>query len=966
MNQKPDKNSEYRSLKIEGTLPLKAVGVECLKESNPEIMSPHRYLFKWFARRPTAATRLAVLASVLPDNVSDDELLQLMQVSPDRPDLLDGSISDYVLKKRSEWDNVNSSLEEHYGYPLPHSQTPSAKEFQELHKTLKEHWGGELPTVLDPTAGGGTIPMESLRYGLPTEANELNPVPWLINKVILEYAPYVGSLEDEVWKWADKIDEEATKQLKEYYPSVHDGQEPSYYFCAYSIECSSCGKRLPLSNRWWFHQESSSKGHAFRPNPKEDKVEYEHLYLPDDITKDEFDPTEGTVSGGDATCPSCGVVTESSDVKSKLRSGDFEYEICGIKYTGTSSNSDDGFRAPTEKDREGFKKAAERIENDIDLATLLTSEIPEGNKTKEPRNYGITKWRETLNPRQFLSQAVYLDVYQDLIPEIKSEYDEETAEAIIVLLALGPTKLLNRNTRLEPIDIRRATPNTMLGSNNFAFQWQYPESNPTVGEISYKSTLDKILEKYEELVEYFDTENLPEVNVHQGDAADLPHDSDSIEAVVVDPPYGDNIMYAELSDVLYVWLREYLQSEMPNEFSATLTNKEDEAVENIAQFDDEDVNSVESASSRSELANRFYEQKMANIFQESYRVLQPGGVLTVYFTEKEVDAWDSLTMSLIRAGFSITATHPVSSEMPQRVGMRGSASADTTLLLTCRKPLNPRPPEERERTLWSNIRNETRTVASEKATELLESDMNLTKTDTIISAFGPTLRVFTENFPVVNKHGDEVRPKEALQEARTAVIDVLVDRELEHTLDGVDDLSKWYILSWLVYEREKIPHDEARQLGIGVGVYIDEIKRDTKIWSKSGEDLILKGHDDRVQDFDELKAGGKRRKRKYPVNPQDVNFDYDIDAVHAALNVLDSEGGNTTWNWLQDRNLADDPVFKRVVKSLIQVLPEDHNDRELLEDLVVGKTGDLLDVDVDLFENKAGTTGSRITDFEDN
>jgi adenine-specific DNA methylase len=807
--------------------------------------------------------------------------------------------------------------------------------------------------------------MESLRYGLPTEANELNPVAWLINKVILEYAPHVGSIEEDVMEWADKIDKAASEELREYFPSASENQEPTYYFLSYSIDCPSCGKRLPLSNRWWFHQESGSKGHAFRPHPKDDHIDYEYVRLPDDVTKDEFDPSNGTISGGDATCLSCGVVTESEHIKDRLKSDEFEYEICGVKYIGTARNVDDGFRAPTEADREAFRKAEEKIETDIDLATLLTTKIPDGNKTSEPRNYGITEWREILNPRQFLAQATYLDAFEEIKEEIKESYDPETAEAILVLLSLGPTKLLNRNTRLEPIDIRLGIPNSMLGSNNFAFQWQFPESNPTVGQFSYKSTLEKILEKYEELVEYFDVDDLPMANIHQGNAADLPHEPNSIEAVVVDPPYGDNVMYAELSDSLYVWLREYLQSEMPDEFSSPTTNKEDEAVENIARFDDEDVNETPSAGSRGELATKDYELKMEKIFSKVYDVLKPGGVLTIYFTEKEVDAWDSLTMSLINSGFTMTATHPISSEMPQRVGMRDAASADTTLLLTCRKPVNPTPPGERKRTLWSNIEEETRKVATTKATELLDSDLNLTKTDTIISAFGPTLRVFTENFPVVDKHGEKVRPKQALQEARTAVIDVLVDRELEQSLEGVDDLTKWYILSWLVYERETIPHDEARQLGIGVGVYIDEIKRDTKIWSKSGEDLLLKGHSGRVQDFDKLKAGEKRRQRKFPVNPQDVNFEYDIDAVHAALNVLDTEGGNTTWNWLQDRNFADDPVFKRVVKSLIQVLPDEHEDRQLLGDLVVGKTGDLLNIDTDIFKGGEDTENSRLGDFEE-
>jgi adenine-specific DNA methylase len=887
-----------------------------------------------------------------------------MQIGPRNPEHLTGSISDYVQEKYATKDQRDGKLADHYGYPVPHSETAKGKQRSKLHKTLREHWDGELPTVLDPTAGGGTIPMESLRYGLPTGSNELNPVAWIINKVVLNYAPKVGSLESPVRKWTNKIDDEASKRLKEYFPSAKEGQEPTYYFCAYSIECPSCGKRLPLSNRWWFYKKSASEGHAFKPIPNEDEVKFEHIRLPDD-SEDDFDPSEGTISRGDATCPSCGVVTESEQVKERFVNSDFQFEICGVKYTGTTSKVSSGFRAPTKEDKEAFQKATERIEQDIDLATLLTTNIPEGNKTAEPRNWGITEWREVFNPRQLLAHATYQQVFEEYKGDIKEEYDSETSEAILVLLSLIATKTVNRNSRLEPIDIRprgAGAPNSMLGTNNFAYQWQFGETNLCVGSYSYSDIADQILEKYEELVGYFDIDDVPEAEVTQGDASDLSQESGSVDAVVVDPPYGDNVMYAELSDVLYVWLREYLQNEM-SEFSPAVTNKEEEAVENIARFTDDDVNQDTSVNSKSELANRYYEQKMADIFQETYRVLDTGGVLTVYFTEKEIDAWDSLTMSLIRSGFNITATHPITSEMPQRIGMMGSASADTTLLLTCRKPLDANSHSQRQRTLWSNIEEKTREVAANKANELLDSDLNLTKTDTIVSAFGPTLRVFTENFPVVDKHGDEIRPKEALQEARTAVIDVLVNRELEHTLDGVDDLTTWYILCWLVYEREKIPHDEARQLGIGVGVYIDEIKRDTKIWGKSGEDLILKDKSSRVQDFDKLKAGAKRRTRKFPVNPQDVNFEYDIDAVHAALNVLETEGGNTTWNWLKDRNLADDPVFKRTIKSLINVLPEDHKDRELLSDLIVGKTGELLDIDVDIVESNQDTESSTLTDY---
>lgn len=933
-------NDSKPNLKVEDVLPVKSVGIECMKESIPTTMSPHRYLFKWFARRPTAATRLAVLASVLPDSVTNDELLRLMKIGPERPKMLNTSISDYVADRRESWEDSDGSLVEHYGYSLPHSNSPTEQEVSELQDILREQWDGDVPTVLDPTAGGGTIPMEAYRYGLSVEANELNPVAWLLNKTILEYAPHVGSVESEVRKWASKIDKKASSELENFFPSGKEGQEPNYYFCSYSIECPSCGNRLPLSNRWWFLKESASKGHAFRPIPRENHIDYKHVYLPRDVNKDEFDPSEGTVSRGDAECPTCNVVTERNEITQLLTDGDFEFEVCGVQYLNKEGKS--GYRGPTEEDRKAFKKAEEIIDNNLNLATLLDNNRYIGRQDRAAP-YGIKKWREMYTPRQLLSHAKYLHAFEHFEDEIREEYGSEKAEAILVLLALSATKLIERNSRLQPLDVRLGSPANMLGNNNFAFQWHFPESNITAGQYSYTTTLDKVIEKYEEIVEFYDVENLPEANVRLGDAADLPYDDESIEAVVTDPPYGDNVMYAELGDAFYVWLREYLSNTFSEQFSRPETNKQDEAVENSEIFEDNE------STSASERAREHYEEKMSDIFSESYRVLERGGVITVYFTDKETGAWDALTMSLINSGFTVTATHTITSEMPHRVGMQDRSSADSTLLLTCKKPDRDTVRANRAPTLWSDIKQKTQQAASKKATELLDSDLNLTKTDTIISAFGPTLRVFTENYPVVDKHDNPVRPAEALETARTAVTEVLIDRELENNLEGVDALTKWYSLMLLIYERDTVPYDEANQLGMGVGVSINDLKRETKIWKKSGDSLTLASQSDRVRDLTALEAGEKRRKRAFPVNPRKQSFDYDIDAVHSVLNVIETKGSDYAWNWLNERGYQDNPSFRQTVESLAQVLPENHDDFEPLRNLLSGDTGELLDIGVELF-----------------
>ena len=958
-------SEELRSPKVESVLPVKTVGIECLKESNPEKMSPHRYLFKWFARRPTAATRLAVLASVLPEEISNDSLLELMQIGPDRPEQMDESISSYVLRRWATKDSRKGSVSDHFGYPTPHSQSPTPEELDTFHSKLREHWDGELPTVLDPTAGGGTIPLESLRYGLPTISNELNPVAWLLNKVILDHAKNVGSIENEISNWSTQMQDYASQELADYYPAAKGGQIPNHYLCTYGIECSSCGYRIPLANRWWFKKKSTNTGHAIRPHAHEERIEYEHVELPSDVDKSEFDPDEGVVESGDAECLNCGVVTERETIKQRLTDREFEYEVCGVQYKELRTDTS-GYRGGNQSDKEAVERAREKIESDLDLRTLLAIGRDAGDKSSlrvsDSIAYGMEEWRDIYSPRQLLSHAAYLEGFERVKEQIIDEYDRQRAKAILTILALSAVKLIERNSKLEPIDIRRGSPANMLGSNNFGFQWAFGESNITVGSYSFESSLDVVLSNYEQLTNHLEHVGDTPVTVQKGDAADMGLEEGTVDAVVVDPPYGDNIKYADLSDSLYVWLREYLSDIYRDEFQSALTDKTNEAIENpsrVQEIEDLDM-------SKDELARQKYEGKMSNIFSEVYDSMASGGVLTIYFTEKETNAWDSLTMSLINSGFNVTATHTITSEMPQRIGVQQVASADSTLLLTCRKPHQSRDVGEQTPTLWSDIKQKTRKVAQRKATELLDSGLNLTKTDTIISAFGPTLRVFTESYPVVDKHDDRVRPREALEEARTAVTKVLVERELSDDLGGVDPLSTWYILSWLVYGRDSIPYDEANQLGLGVGVQIDNVKRDTKIWGKSKDTLLLKGQDYRVQDYTALESGEKRRKRAYPIDPREQAFSHTIDAVHAALNVLMTKGSDFTWNWLKERNLQNDSSFKTTVEALLQVLPKNNEDYESLINLVSGQTGELLEVDMKSIEDTEVSRDIRTTlqDYE--
>jgi adenine-specific DNA methylase len=943
MSEKSEQETEYKSIKSETILPTKTVGLECLKEANPETMSPHRNIFKWFARRPTAASRLAILSSVLSSETSNEELLNLMGVGPRWE--IDNSISDFVLEKFATKDDRKGTIEEHFGYEYPHRNVPSESELQEFHEKLRSRWDGELPTVLDPTAGGGTIPLESLRYGLPTISNELNPVAWLINKVILQYAPSVGSIEQDVTKWMEKIEESVEKELDGLFPSKN-GISPDHYFRGYSFTCSSCGNPIPISNQWYFNRRRNA---AVYPEIIDGELSFRIIDPSNTETRDNYNPSEGTVDGGDVECPSCGVVTERSETVKRFKQEEFEYEVYGVRYEKKINGTK--YHSPRQEDIKAIREAKDRVESDLTLSTLLTTERYEGYYDRAIP-YGLTQWRDVYSPRQLASHAAYLKGFNEVKPDIVDNYSEEKAKLILSVLSFISVKLIQRNSRLNAITPDYGSPNDMLGNNGYFFKWSFGESNLMTGTYSYQSEADNIIDGYEQTAQYVEhTTNTSTVS--QQDASDLSIDDDSIQSVVIDPPYGDNIMYAEMADAFQVWFHEYLGDVFPDEFSSPETNKQDEAVENPV------IVNPKEGQSTSDAARQRYENRMSEIFSELYRVIEPGGVLTIYFTDKEVNAWDSLTMSIIRSEFNITATHTITSEIPNRIVAQQNASADSTLLLTCRKPTTK--PSNRTPTLWRDIKNKTRRVARKKATELLDSDYNLTKTDMIISAFGPTLRVFTEQYPVVDDKDNPVRPKKALTEARTAVTEVLIERELSGDLENVDSLTTWYVLSWMVYESQSVPYDEARQLGLGVGVQIDEIKQETKIWSKSKDSLVIKGSDYRVQDYDSLESGAKRRARACPINPQDQKFENDIDAVHATLNVLKTKGSDFTWNWIKERDLHNSSRFVDTVSSLIQVLPNEHSDYDLLINLTSGKTGELLDIEASAVSSNQEESNRRTT-----
>lgn len=932
------------NLKIQSRLPVRTIGIETQRErKNFSDLPPQNYIHTWFARRPTPAARLSVLASVLPDTIEDDQLLEWMGIQPDNIDS-SNSISEHVREKHRTEDQREGRVYDHYGHRKIYKNLPSEDQIEDLHSEIRKVWDGELPTVLDATAGGGSIPLESSRYGLPTIANELNPVAAVILKAVLEQHRINGDLADDIQRWGDEINKRSKEKLEEYFPAKQ-GQIPQEYLWANTVTCPDCGLHIPLSPNWWLINDSGKAGTAVRPKVSDDsdEVDFEIVNLPEDVEKSEFNPTDGTVSYGKAECLRCGVTVEGDEVKSQAQDKDLGLQLYGVHYQHTSkSKNGNGFRTPTEEDKEAAKKAKEKVRNDPDLATFLAQEIPSGNKTDEPIRYGITEWRDMFSPRQILTHYTYWQTFEEVKGEIYEKHEEDVAEVLSTFLTFAADKGLNYNSRSSGWNPHFESIQNTFDRHDFAFMWSFAESNFWAPGSGYDWCLDSMVEVYEELNDLAGYE-YSDVRVQQGDAADLPIEDEEIGAIVLDPPYYDNIMYAELSDFFYVWMKNYLDDVFPEFFTTELTEKQEEAVANPNKF--EDVAGGEK--SKQELAKDDYEAKMTDIFDELHRVLQEDGIFTLMFTHKKTEAWDTLTSALIEAGFVVTSSHPVSTEFPYSFHQAGQNSAESTILLASEK----RTQDDGSPTLWSEIQRDTRQVAREHAEMLDQGEVDFAKVDIILASFGPTLEVFTRQHPVVDDEGNEVSPQTALDEARAAVRDYFIDKYLNSGVRDVDPKTEWYILAWLIFEVQRFPYDEARRLAIGMGEELDNLKRTHRMWRKKSGDVLLRPHSDRVQDIN--KSRDNRSSRK-PVDPDALSFSTALDKVHTAMHVYDVKGATETWNWMSDRNCGSDPSFKATLEALLRVLPHDYNDWQRARDLAVGETGELLDLnlDADIFEDE--------------
>jgi adenine-specific DNA methylase len=367
-------------------------------------------------------------------------------------------------------------------------------------------------------------------------------------------------------------------------------------------------------------------------------------------------------------------------------------------------------------------------------------------------------------------------------------------------------------------------------------------------------------------------------------------------------------MYAELADFFYVWEKLTLGLVWPEFYADELCDKKNEAVANEARF-------AEAGKRRRELANADYEAKMTAIFAECRRVLRDDGVLTVMFTHKRAEAWDTLGMSLMEAGFTIETSWPVATESEQSLHQAKKNAAASTIMLVCRKRVDARG----DPAYFEDVEGEVRAAARDALARF--SAFGMEGVDLLLSTYGPALSVISSRWPVYSSEGDPqtgksrlLRPEEALDSARGELVRLQRQRLIGQAAQ-LDPITDFVLLAWEIFKAREFPFDEARRLALAVGgLDIDELVRAKVIEKKSGT-VLLSPPAKRVRGRADLEVGLPG------IYMEAQSFPVTIDALHTAMYFVDQDGPAASKAWLDRVGLSDDARFQASLQGLVNAMP---------------------------------------------
>ena len=669
-----------------------------------------------------------------------------------------------------------------------------------------------------------------------------------------------------------------------------------------------------------------------------------------EIVESAGEQSPGTVSRGDGTCPwsDCGRVIDGEVIKAQAQASRMGEQLFAVVYKKRSLT-----KTKTGKTREkwvrGYRSPRPEDDNSAEIQEMLVEKlpgwealdfvpserIPDGNKTTEPQRYGMNTWRDLFSARQLLCHGMSVEVFREMLDADRANGElNEIRQAAYGYLAISLDKLRDYNSRMTRWHVGRQVMVNTFDRHDFSFKWSYAEMAPLIVGLGYDWAIRQTAKCIDELVtlvrpganggteDLFDSAGAAEfapppitITCKPGDSLDHIED-ESIDAVIMDPPYYDNVMYAELSDFFYVWLKRTAGHVFPELFRRQLTDKDNEAVANPARF--------RGQKGARALAGQDYQGRMASIFAECRRVLKPNGIMTLMFTHKATGAWDALTKGLMEAGFAITASWPINTEAEGSLHIRNKAAANSTIFLVCRP--RPKTLEVRENFYWEDVEPQVAHAVRRRVRAF--QDAGIGGVDLYLASFGPALEEFSRHWPLQRGTPRPIpeerrrrrqqalfeeewdpyaaTPEDALDTARREVKRWRLTQLTHLKADAdLDPATAFFVLAWDAFRAPVFAYDEALRLARAVGVDLD-----SEVVGRLAE---KKGSDIRLWD-------SARRAAKGALGPADGSRGM-IDAVHHAANTARIRSLSAARELLERALVVEDPRFFAALEAVLEVLP---------------------------------------------
>ena len=953
---------------IEDWLPIDAISAESIRERNAaSALPPVNWLHVWWARRPLAISRAAVAAALLDADAGRDGFFGVLGTHPG------------IVEEQRRLDDAKitgEKLDEAYSMKRAFTHNPTTAEREWFSRNLAV---GD-PVVLDVTAGGGSIPFEAGRLGLRSIANELNPVATLILRATCQWPQKYGPALHDAYSEVSRKYLERVRELisgNEVYPPepqqykqkseipgrknliVRLHKYAQTYLWSRTISCPDCSNLIPLSPNW--RLDGHGKGIRLLPDPARGVCDFE-------VVSTSREQSKGTVARGTAACPypHCGATTAAGYLAAEAQAGRMGHQLYCVILKNQWQKSDGkggwvNIRKPKDQPatppRE-FRAFRPEDDNSDEIAALLESNrvrwdtdnilpnepVPMGNDPR-PINYGMSPWRYMFNPRQQLSHGYCVQAFRELVDaDADAGWLDHIRQAAWGCVGLAFDKLLNYNSMMSIWHPNRESLANTFNNKDFSMKWSYAEMAVAVESLGLEWALADVKKCIGELAEMsgypasdkkdkakpadaklLDAETAtgkpttaPAATVVNGDARMLDLDDASVDAVVFDPPYHNNVNYAELSDFFYVWLKRTAGYVLDDGlFADHLTDKVNEAIASPARFKQQAEAANAGRSSRgkvtaAQLATDDYQSKMDEIFRECRRVIKPDGIMVVMFTHRSNDAWNAMTVGLMEAGFNVTRTWPVKTEAESSLAIRDKAAARSTILLVCR------PAEERNPKAWHQVAQDIAAAVRADVERLQEYD--LSPVDTYLAAYGPALQVISENWGTrretanPDRPGDPftITPMDALAVARDEVIAFRTAQLSNGKRETLTDPLTWfYILAQDGAGSATMPFDEANLFARALGVELAGNEAKRVLENKSGR-VTLKSATERMAE----RIISESRPATTP-----------LDQAHTAIAIAARQNAEAAKHWLDfNSHRWQDGELRTTFEALRRIRKPGHPD----------------------------------------